>query len=671
LKRLDLLFALAIATLGAILGVLVLFQGRTVFFYQSFTPEIVYFACGHGLSHPGTVPPRLLAFLARESATFNCADLDPVGNPGPPGLFVLMQIYFSWIVAFIWSVSSISYRNLWPLVGLLSGLYCGGCFVLLRQFFGRISAVLGSCFLALSPAALPLIFLLRDYGKAPFFIWSIIFLIQALRVQRLKAMLLWVAASAAMVGIGCGFRADLIILLPLGMISLLLVFDIKLFVKRALAAGLFMVVVLFSAFPILSAGKSGTYGSLIIEGMSDPFRSYLQLGPTPYSFGAAYSDELVLSSVAADEAPERPDWNAHEGQPVYGVSQATELSGQNWQRFFPFFPADFVVQAFKSASWIIGFPALAAVDRPPDPGYPVMTGPPVSVVMKPIYVILAHHWMPWLGMVGLTVFFWRIWSRSKSEAIALAFLFGALLTYPVVQFSIRHVFHLEFIWLMAMLALLELPLVIRSLRQNAISYCILVIGVGIVGFSAYLILVRYQQSQLIAQFETLLSAERQTVAQISGPAGGELTHVALPVPPAYEALLRASPDSMTPKIAGIGIQWDVRSEADRVLLSFSGPGCNDKIKVVSNYTKTNDVWQPMDQTFGMLANQPADGAILLVPAFYRATQHLSSFDISGISTSCSVKVERIVGKTAFPALLRMAFPPNWRNLPLHAGFGRF
>ncbi len=78
---------IAIATLGAILGVLVLAQGKTVFFYQSFTPEIVYFACGYGLSHPGTVPPKLLAFLARESLTFDCANLDPDEQSGTSRFF--------------------------------------------------------------------------------------------------------------------------------------------------------------------------------------------------------------------------------------------------------------------------------------------------------------------------------------------------------------------------------------------------------------------------------------------------------------------------------------------------------------------------------------------------------------------------------------------------------
>lgn len=671
MKKTDLSLALAAAAVGTIAGILVVLQGPAVFFYQAFTPEIVYLACGYGLQHPGSVPPKLLAFLFQESLTFDCAELEPVTNLGPPGLFVLMQIYFSWIVALIWRISSVSYANLWPLVSFLIGLYSAGCFVLLRQFFNRIPAVLGAIFLTLSPVGLPIVLSLRDYGKAPFFIWAVVFLVLALRVRSLRKIVLNASASGLMVGIGCGFRADLIILLPIGIVTLLIAFDRRLLVMRALATCAYVAVALASAFPILSAGNGGTHGSVIIQGMSDPFRAYLRLEPSLYSFGAKYSDELVFSSIAADEAMKLPNWNSGEGRPVYGVSQATTLSGQNWERFFPLFLADFVVQAFKSAGWIVGFPALAATDRLQDPGYPVMMGPSVSLMMKPFYALLAQPWMPWLGLAGMVIFFWRIWSQSKSEAVGLAFLFGTLVTYPVVQFSVRHVFHLEFIWLVAMLSLLKRPFSIDVLRSSAASYFATLICAAALGFSIYLLLAKHQQSQLTAHFEALLANRRESIAQVRGTAADEGVHIPLPVPPAYEALLRSSPDSMTPEIAGIGIQWDVRSAADRLLFTFSGSGCTDKIELTANYAKASSVWQPMDHTYRLLAGQPADGARLLIPAFYRATQHLSSFDVSGMSAGCEVKLERITGTIVFPALLSAVLPPNWKELQLHLGFGRF
>nr|CAD6436811.1 hypothetical protein REQ54_04100 [Rhizobium sp. Q54] len=334
MKRPDMSLALAVAAAGAIVGTMIVLQGSAVFFYQTFTPELVYSACGYGLHHPGSVPPKLLAFLVRESLTFDCADLEPVSDLGPPGLFAVLQIYFSWIVALIWRISSVSYTNLWPLVGFLVGLHLSGCFVLLRQFFNRIPAAVGALFLTLSPVGLPIVLSLRDYGKAPFFIWAVAFLVLALKTRSLGKIVLSTAVSGLMVGIGCGFRADLIILLPVGIATLLIAFERRLLAMRATGACVYAAVAFGSAFPILSAGNSGTHRPVIIQGMSDPFRDYLRLEPSIYSFGDQYSDELVLSSIAADEALKLHDWEAGEGRAVYGVSQATILSCQNWERFF-------------------------------------------------------------------------------------------------------------------------------------------------------------------------------------------------------------------------------------------------------------------------------------------------------------------------------------------------
>ncbi|MBY3165954.1 hypothetical protein HFO65_35985 [Rhizobium laguerreae] len=669
MKKIDVALGLAFALLGGALGIAVLIQSGWLFFYQSFTPEIVYSACGYGFKHPGAVPPKLMAFLLRETLTFNCADIDANAALAPPGLFSLLQLYFSLVVSFTWRQSSVSYQNLWPVVGVLTGLYAAGCFVLLRQFFGRLPATVGATFLTVSPIALPIIVSFRDYSKAPFFIWAVIFLVLALRARRLRILVGWVVAGALAIGIGCGFRADLIILLPLSVLALIIVFDIRLLFFRLLAAIIMAAVTIASAYPILSNGKSGSYGSVIIQGMSDPFRNYLKMSSAPYSFGARYSDELVLSSIAADARSDHPNWDTDEGQPVYGVSQAITLSGASWQTFFPDFMGDFVSQAFKSASWIIGFPLLAASDALPDPGYPVMMGPPVSIFMAPIYSLFAQHWMPWLGMAGMFIFFFRLWVKSRQEALALGVLFTALVTYPVVQFSIRHVFHLEFIWVLAMLSLLELPFTFREITRSGRSYPAVVAVISILGFSAYLLLVQRQQDILVRQFKALLSQPRQQVAEAVGVE--RPVRLIVPLPPQYAGLVASSADSMTPLIASIGIQWDVRSAADRLLLTVSGAGCSGEIVVSSNYTKRDDVWQPFDQQIMVPLDGSGEGTHVLIPAFYRPTQYLSDVSLDKLPQRCAVRLERMQGKTTFPSLLSAVLPPGWSSRSLHAGFGHF
>ncbi|MGE7368945.1 hypothetical protein ACQKKX_07715 [Neorhizobium sp. NPDC001467] len=600
----------------------------------------------------------------------SCADLSTETGPlGPPGLFFYVQPYLSMAVSSIWQLSSVKYANLWPIVALLSGLYAAGCFTLTRQFLSRFSATVGAAFLTASPVALPLIVSFRDYAKAPFFVWTLVFLIAALRTSRFSTMTAWVVASGLAIGLGCGFRADLIILLPIGMLALLIAFEWRLFLSRLAAAFVLAVVVIVSAYPVLSHGKGGTHGSLIVQGMSDPFRAYLKMTPAPYSFGSQYSDELVLSAVAADARSDHPQWDAGEGQPVYGLSQANTLSGAHWQRFFPFFLSDFVNQAFKSAALIVGFPLLAAPGSLPDPGYPVMAGPSSSTFMAPLYVLFAKPWMPWLGMLGVIVFLARLWARSRQEAVALAFTLTALSTYPVVQFSIRHVFHLEFIWVLSMLSLAELPWRWRAFVRAGWSYGATLAGAAAMVIAVVLLLGQYQQAVLAREFAALLALPRDRIDD-AGVVQGRAS-LTVPVPSEYQDLIGSQPDSMTPNIAGVGLQWEVRSAADRLLLTISGAQCSGQATIMAHYAKTDNVWQAFDQRMTIAVNGAGEGTRLLLPAFYRPTQHLSSVDVADVSDQCSLRLERIDGRTIFPSLLTAIFPPDWASRPLRIGFGHF
>ena len=167
----------------------------------------------------------------------------------------------------------------------------------------------------------------------------------------------------------------------------------------------------------------------------------------------AYSDELTATGIAAEERWRLPNWDAEEGVPYYGVSQAITLSSKNLAGWAPHFAADFMAQALKGAAWILGYPALVAKSRgSPDPGTQ-RVNVPIARWQEPAYALFGQSWMPAFGFAGILALLLRVAARSQMEALATAGLLLALLTYPMIQFSTRHVFYLEFVWVIGLLSL--------------------------------------------------------------------------------------------------------------------------------------------------------------------------------------------------------------------------
>lgn len=674
LDRRDLMLALGFAVLGGIFGALVLFQNNALYFYQPYMPELVYSACGSGLVHPAVVPKVLSDFLSVRATTFDCSLLDRSLALEPPGIFLQGHLYLASAVAALWKFSSIDYRSLWPLVSLLVGAYACGCFILLRLFFGQLAAAAGATVLTLSPVMLSMTIYLRDYGKAPFFIWAVVLLVSAVRANSLRATLLRAIAAGAIVGAGFGFRSDVIVLLPVGLVFLAVGLGPWAWMRRATGCAAFASAVLLLASPMLIFSGSGGTGFLLMEGLSEPFRTYLDLGPAPYDFGQRYSDELVLSSIAAELRLGDPEWDAREGAPFQSLTQAVTRSGGYASHWLPSFSGDLATQAIKSAAWIVGFPALVSRQRRGiDPGGPVRAGPLSAQVLSPLYNLLGQSWLPVICLAGMIAFFWRVNSVSPREALALLLMLGALLAYPVVQFSVRHVFHLEFIWVAALLSLIHLPSQRAEWRSISIRFAASVAVLGIAIFGIRSILTAYQDRSLAQLFSSLQGQPRELVAdRASGVAGDGKTVFSVPLPDKYRSLVEGRFDSMTSNMGASGLQADVRAAADRLLLTVGGPGCGPgKLTLSIRYTKRAEVWQPFDHDL-TIERQHADGSTtVLIPAFYRPTQYLSGIEVPATQAGCIVKIERLTGTTVLPIILTAILPPGWQQQPLHRSLGGF
>ncbi len=677
LIALDVLLTLGLAVVGAKLGELVLSQYGRLYFYQSYMPEIIYSACGYGFVRPAQIPQSVLDFLLVHTTTFDCASIGAPADAAHFGIFTQVHLYLALTVAALWKIFPIAYANLWPLVMVLSGAYASGCFVLLRLFFGRLPALAGAVVLTFSPIALTMILNLRDYSKAAFFIWSIVFLVASVRPHTTKITMLLAAAAGITVGLGYGFRSDIIILLPIGIVFIGIGIRGGFWRRRLTAIAAFTVATLIVASPMLMTRNAGGFGSILMEGMSEPFRIELGLGDAPYTLGQRYSDELTLSSIAADMRAKDPTWDDREGRAGRAMSQAVLDSGPYVLGWLGLFAGDMATQAIKSAAWIIGFPALIAPGRKGlDPSMSAREGPPASQYALWVYDDLATSWLPLSGIIGLTLFFWCAASTRPREAVALLLMFGALLAYPVVQFSIRHVFHLEFIWVVAALSLIVFPFRLITPSRVALwrifpRIAVWSLGLVVLVAGVRWLLVAYQDMSLRIAFDALLAQPRELVAT-SRASTGEDAIFSVPVPNKYRSLVDGPADSMT-NFVGVGVQWDVRSAVDRLLLTIGGRDCSAKKLTLSfHYAKRDGAWQPFDHD--IVVDLPRDRtttATVLVPAFYRPSQYLDDVRVPESFAPCIGKIERVAGATRLPAILSAVLPPDWQNRSLHRGFGGF
>jgi len=676
--RNDALIALVFAILGATAAVSVLTIAGYVFFYQPFTPELVYWACGKGFLDPTMTPQPVLDFLFGRTLNFDCTILQTNQSLGPAGLFARSQFYLSWSVAILWRLSSVDYRNLWPLVGALAGAYAAGCFMLLRLFFQRTMATVGSVVLSLSPVALSMIVSLRDYSKAPFFIWGMVFLFVAGRASSRRVTLAAAVSAGAVVGLGYGFRSDLMLLVPVGLLFLTLGLQHGTWRRRVWAPMSFIVVALIVAAPVLAPKNAygGGGGTLIMQGATEPFRIFLGLGTAPYNLGWRYSDELTLSSIAADERARDPGWDANEGPAVYSVSQAIRRSSRYVFGWLPWFAGDMATQMLKSSAWTVGFPALVAEGRQRfDPGGITRSALAPTRVISWLYDSLGRAWLPPLGILGLLIFILRTTVRPR-EAICVSLMLAILLSYPAIQFSVRHLFHLEFIWVVSVLALLMLPFEWPVLVAMIPRFALWVGIVAATICATYAGLLAFQDYSLRREFQAMVGLPREVVPLLPNKSRDD-SQVAflVPLPSNHRSLVEGQPDSMTNRFPEVANQWDTRAAVERLVLTLGGSSCPSGETVISlEYTKRNDVWQPLDYKLPVdLSRSEKDTSqtIVIVPAFYRPTQYLASISVSASHATCIVGIERITGRTRLPATLSAVLGPGWQSRPLHRAYGRF
>ena len=188
--------------------------------YQVLLPLVypaVFFAAGHGLSTADVDQvPGLNEFIYGEADSFDIGnipddlELKPINSP-----VVVSHYYYLWLVGWIWRVFGVSLDSLVLLSVLLRALCAGLLYGLFRVSLGRFSSIVGVLFVGCSPAMLHTGMSIRDFSKTPF-LFTVFLILTVLVTRSLsrKHVLLLSSLLGLVVGIGMGFRQDLLICVP-------------------------------------------------------------------------------------------------------------------------------------------------------------------------------------------------------------------------------------------------------------------------------------------------------------------------------------------------------------------------------------------------------------------------------------------------------------------------
>jgi hypothetical protein len=681
LNRTDGVLALAFFLIGGVAAVLFLHIVGKMFFYQTHMSEMVMAGCGRAFAPPAVIPPALDDFLFMRTVTFDCSQLDAVKDTRDIGALTQAHLYLAVTVAALWRWFGVSYQSLAPLLALLNGAYAAGCFVLSRLFLRRTPSFLIGVALVLSPVAVSMLFSLRDFAKAPFVIWALVLLVLSLREHRPAQLIAISFGLGVVIGLGAGFRSDVaMIMFPLALGLLALAQSrrvIKLPVRLASLTA-FLVSALALMAPLKSEGLSGSGGFYMMEGMSEPFRAYLGLKPAPYDLGYSYSDELTFSSISSDLRRDDPvRYDAGERKVPEQVTQAYRHSTTYVFGWAPIFAADLATRAVKSAFLMAGYYGAfsserRALDPFPAPFWHLRAGAALSDRAVWLLDFLSRPLlMSIIGTLGLFALLLRVFARAPREAACLALILLVLLTFPSIQFSSRHFFHLEILVWLGVGSLLALPFEWRLLRRSVRAFALWAGAVASSLVAVYLALVAIQDRLVRAQIETLLASPRAQVITTASSLAAERVLLRVPVPPQYTALLEEPPDSLSLPIVETVMPSVVHSASDRLIIEIGGSECRERsVELKLSYAKRPGIWQALDRVFVVpVPDNKSERTLLITPAVYRPTQSFEGFDISASEVACLSAVYRVDDHSRLPAIFTAILAPNWRDKRLHLRLG--
>ena len=494
------------------------FIGEPAFYQESFGPAVMV-ATGRGFVNPLQAPGSPLDdFLARRRMTLNAGDVAGVLT-GPPDHFQQATRYLMLATGYVWKISGISWAAVSNVSALLCALYVVASYAVCRVWLQPALAVGGAVLMGLSPLQLQQVVQVRDYSKGPFILFAIALTIAvASRPLSRRALLLMSAACGIAIGIGLGFRMDVLVMAPIFLASLALFRDRRPWTglaDKGLAAGAFLLAIFVSAAPVLFHLSEGSNGfHVIFLGEAEPFDAELGLARSAYTQLPFYDDYYAASVVreyAWRETGARP--------PDYG-STAYDTEGRAyWLQIVRHFPADVLARALGATNSVLNLP---------------FSTPPLNFLTPPIdgtsrlaslltnqrphraRIDAVFDWLAALNGWGIAfgaVLVGAAAAQSTRLGVFTGWMMMLTAGYASLQYADRHVFHLQIIPILGLLVAIGLVfrapwLDRRVMRRFGWALVALTLAVA----APLMVLRAYQTAHLAGLFREYINAPKEVVS---------------------------------------------------------------------------------------------------------------------------------------------------------------
>jgi hypothetical protein len=395
------------------------YNGHPEFFQKSFGPALM-FACDKGLVNPKRVPGSTIDnFLSEKVKSFSPKNLPEDVQIEKYDLLQGGSIYLELSVGIIWKVLGISWSNVFFLNALLFGIMAVLCYAILRLGLNRIYSVLGTLFFCFSRLVIIYLPQLRDFSKAPFIFAVILILGFLVTRETTKKKLYFLSILAGLViGIGFGFRSDILVFLPAFPLVIFLFLPVG--IKRDMLSKLWASLLYLGSFivfalPILLGFSGGSpFSHVIILGLTNLFAQYLGLGNPLYLFGPFYLDSHAFVQVNAFA-------NIVYNKNPQFLSTAYDQMGMKYLfEVLKNFPADILLRFYTS-------------------------------ILR-----ISNLFLHKVGIVFLGVSILTICSKSIRKALFCLFMLIYVCGYPFLQFDPRHYFHLIIVPIFACLFVVQM-----------------------------------------------------------------------------------------------------------------------------------------------------------------------------------------------------------------------